>query len=57
VALGHRGTLVRGVLAAVLSRENDLDVVAELNRSEDVLQVAGRRPQVVLLDPHLHTPE
>ena len=53
VALGHRGTLVRGELAAVLSRENDLDVVAELDRSEDVLQVAGRRPHVVLLDPQL----
>ncbi len=53
VALGHRGTLVRGALAAVLARENDLDVVAELDRSEDVLQVAGRRPDVFLLDPHL----
>lgn len=53
VALGHRGTLVRGALAAVLSGENDLDVVAELDRSEDVLQVAGRRPHVVLLDPQL----
>jgi two-component system response regulator DesR len=53
VALGHRGTLVRGALAAVLARENDLDVVAELDRSEDVLQVAGRRPEVFLLDPQL----
>jgi two-component system, NarL family, response regulator DesR len=53
VALAHRGTLVRGALAALLSRENDLDVVAELDRSEDVLQVPGRRPDVVLLDPQL----
>src|SRR6266516_1469556 len=53
VALGHRGTLVRGALAAVLARENDLEVVAELDRSEDILQVAGRRPHVVLLDAQL----
>ena len=52
VALGHRGTLVRGALAAVPS-ENDLDVVAELDRSEDVLQVAGRRPHAVVLDAQL----
>jgi hypothetical protein len=28
-------------------------VVAELDRSEDVLHAAGRRPHVVLLDPQL----
>ena len=42
VVLGHRGTLVRGALAAVLAKESDLDVVAELDRSDDVLpSVAG----------------
>ncbi|MBP2349259.1 two-component system response regulator DesR [Kribbella aluminosa] len=45
--------MVRGALAAVLARENDLDVVADVDRSEDVLQVAGRRPDVFLLDPQL----
>jgi len=53
VVLGHRGTLVRGALAAVLSRETDLDVVAELDRSDDVLPSVARRPHVVLLDPQL----
>ena len=45
--------MVRGALAAVLASETDMEVVAELDRSEDVLQVAGRRPHVVLLDPQL----
>jgi two-component system, NarL family, response regulator DesR len=45
--------MVRGALAAVLAGETDMEVVAELDRSEDVLQVAGRRPHVVLLDPQL----
>ncbi len=53
VVLGHRGTMVRGALAAVLARENDLDVVAELDCSDDVLAAVSRRPHVVLLDPAL----
>ncbi|ADB35501.1 transcriptional regulator, LuxR family [Kribbella flavida DSM 17836] len=53
VVLGHRGTLVRGALAAVLSRESDLDVLAALDRSDDVLAAVRLRPQVVVLDPQL----
>jgi chemotaxis response regulator CheB len=45
--------MVRGALAAVLSRENDLDVVAEVESSDEVLTAIGRRPHVVLLDPQL----
>jgi two-component system response regulator DesR len=55
VLLGHRGTLVRGALAAVLSQEPDLDVVAELGRAEEVLPMAAKYdPDVVVLDPLLH---
>ncbi|GAA1556873.1 response regulator transcription factor [Kribbella lupini] len=53
VVLGHRGTLVRGALAAVLSRESDFDVLAELDRSDDVLGAVRLRPHVVVLDPQL----
>ncbi|WP_432942831.1 DNA-binding response regulator [Kribbella sp. CA-253562] len=53
VVLGHRGTLVRGALAAVLSRESDLDVLADVDRSDDVLAAVRLRPQVVVLDPQL----
>lgn len=53
VVLGHRGTLVRGALAAVLSKESDFDVMAELDRSDDVLTSARLRPDVVVLDPQL----
>ena len=53
VVLGHGGTMVRGALAAVLARENDLDVVAEVDCSDDVLAAVGRRPHVVLLDVYL----
>ena len=45
--------MVRGALAAVLSRENDLDVVAEVESSDEVMVAIGRRPHVVLLDPQL----
>lgn len=52
VMLGHHGKLVRGALAAVLSREKDLEVVAEIERVEDVLPVAAQEdPHVVVLDP------
>lgn len=51
IVLGHRSTLVRGALAAVLSREPGLTVVAELARDEEVLTVVVReRPHVVVLD-------
>ncbi|MGC4937511.1 response regulator transcription factor [Kribbella sp. DT2] len=53
VVLGHRGTLVRGALAAVLSKESDFDVMAELDRSDDVLSSVRLRPHVVVLDPQL----
>ncbi|MEV6285206.1 response regulator transcription factor [Kribbella sp. NPDC051770] len=53
VVLGHRGTLVRGALAAVLSKESDLDVMAELDRSDEVLTSVRLRPQVVVLDAQL----
>ncbi|TWD79907.1 two-component system response regulator DesR [Kribbella amoyensis] len=53
VVLGHRGTLVRGALAAVLARESDLDVMAELERADEVLTAVRLRPHVVVLDPQL----
>jgi two-component system, NarL family, response regulator DesR len=54
VLLGHRGGLMRGALAAVLRREQDVEVVAELGTAADVLSVATRqRPHVVVLDPSL----
>lgn len=54
VVLGHRGKLVRGALAAVLSQEADLDVVAQLDRVDDALTtVAREKPQVIVLDPLL----
>jgi two-component system, NarL family, response regulator DesR len=54
VVLGHRGALVRGALAAVLSQEADLDVLAEVETADDVLPAVARtRPHVVVLDPML----
>ncbi|WP_132145602.1 response regulator transcription factor [Kribbella antiqua] len=54
VVLGHHGALVRGALAAVLSQEADLDVLAEVERADDVLPAVARtRPHVVVLDPML----
>ncbi|MFF5171808.1 response regulator [Micromonospora sp. NPDC000089] len=43
--------LVRGALAALLSLEPDLDVVAEVGRGDEVVEAARRtRPDVALLD-------
>ena len=43
--------LVRGALAALLSMESDLDVVAEVGRGDEVLDAArAHRPDVALLD-------
>ena len=43
--------LVRGALAALLSMESDLDVVAEVGRGDEVLGAArAHRPDVALLD-------
>ncbi|MEV8376042.1 response regulator transcription factor [Kribbella sp. NPDC056861] len=54
LVIGHRGKLVRGALAAVLSREPDLAVVAEFERADEVLTVCARDPGlVVVLDPLL----
>ncbi|MGW1344333.1 response regulator transcription factor [Kribbella sp. NPDC002412] len=54
VVLGHHGALVRGALAAVLSQEADLEVLAEIEKADDVLPaVASTRPHVVVLDPML----
>jgi two-component system response regulator DesR len=51
ILLGQKGRLLRGVLAAALSREEDLEVVAQLGRGDDLLPVAGReQPQVVVFD-------
>lgn len=51
VLLGHRGALLREALCTVLSRETDLEVVAELARGDDVLRAALRqRAQVAVLD-------
>lgn len=56
VLLGHRGTLLRGALAAVLSREDDLQVVAELAEAEQVLPAVEReRPDVLVLDGRMPT--
>jgi two-component system response regulator DesR len=49
--VGQRGTLWRGALATLLTQEDDIDVVAELSRSDDVLATARQvRPDVVVLD-------
>lgn len=54
VLLGHRGTLLRGALAAVLSREDDLQVVAELDDAGQVLPaVARERPDVLVLEARM----
>ena len=43
--------LVRGALVALLSREPDMEVVAELDRGDQVLEAAIRtRPDVAVLD-------
>ena len=43
--------LIRGALVALLSLEEDIEVVAELDRGDEVLAVAGQtRPDVAVLD-------
>lgn len=52
--LGQKGTLLRGALAAVLAHENDLQVVAEVGVTDDVLDaVIRKRPEIAVLDAHL----
>ncbi|WP_026163331.1 response regulator transcription factor [Kribbella catacumbae] len=54
ILLGHRGTLLRGALAAVLSKEEDLHVVAEFGRTRDVLSALNRvHPDVVVVEARM----
>jgi two-component system, NarL family, response regulator DesR len=51
ILLAHRGALLRGALAALLSGEDDLELVAELDRGEEVVDAALRvQPDVAVLD-------
>jgi two-component system response regulator DesR len=51
VALAAPKAMVRGALVALLGHEDDIDVVAELERGTDVVARAQRlRPDVVVLD-------
>ncbi|WP_328324766.1 response regulator transcription factor [Kribbella sp. NBC_00382] len=54
LVIGHRGKLVRGALAAVLSREPDLAVIAEYESADEILALCAGDPRlVVVLDPLL----
>jgi len=54
IVLGQNGALLRGALSALLDREPDLYVVAELARTHDVPDVvAQHRPDVAVLDAGL----
>ncbi len=54
ILLGHRGKLLRGALAAVLSNEEDLRVVAEVDRTKDVLQALNRvQPDVAVVEARM----
>jgi two-component system, NarL family, response regulator DesR len=51
VLLAEDQAMVRGALAALLSREQDIEVVAEVARGDEVLEAAlVSRPDVALLD-------
>lgn len=51
ILLADDQALVRGALAALLSLENDLAVVAEVERGDEVVKAAlAERPDVALLD-------
>ena len=51
VLLAEDQAMVRGALAALLSREADIKVVAEVARGDEVVQAAqAARPDVALLD-------
>lgn len=52
VLVAHPGRLLREALAAVLSRERDIEVVSELAYEDDLLATALReRPDVALVKP------
>lgn len=49
--LAQNGALIRGALAFVLDAEDDIDVVAEIGRFDDLVDTALRhRPHVTVLD-------
>ena len=51
ILLGHRGTLMREALATVLSREEDIEVVALVAHRDEFLAATLRvRPDVAVLD-------
>ncbi|MGC9668725.1 response regulator transcription factor [Planosporangium sp. 12N6] len=51
ILLGQEARVWRQALAAVLTRENDLEVVGELDQTDDVpVMAARRRPDAVVLD-------
>lgn len=51
VLLADDQNLVRGAMAALLSLEDDIEVVAQASRGDEVVDLAVRtRPQVALLD-------
>jgi CheY-like chemotaxis protein len=51
VLLAEDQAMVRGALAALLSREQDIEVVAEVARGDEVVEAAlSTRPDVALLD-------
>ena len=51
VLLAHHGGLVRGALAAVLDKEDDIEVVAESAHGDNVLDLARREsPTIVVMD-------
>ena len=51
VLLAEDQAMVRGALAALLSREADIEVVAEVARGDEVVEAAkAARPDVALLD-------
>lgn len=57
VLLGQRGRLVREALSAVMASADDLEVVAELSRADEVLPTARRdHPHVAVLDVALPGP-
>ena len=51
VLLAEDQAMVRGALAALLSREQDIEVVAEVARGDEVVQAAlASQPDIALLD-------
>ncbi len=51
VLLAEDQAMVRGALAALLSREQDIEIVAEVARGDEVVGAAlATRPDVALLD-------